>query len=931
MADIVGNASNYLTVASSAYQVFGLIINITQAIANEEIDSPEDFINLLLGGGTNTADELINQKLDDILGTVNALSDQLTEIGAELTQQIDAQTGLIINLDVVDQISTINAARSKLSSYDPYATEGSANHFSEGEIDDLKHDAETSLQNLIGIGNLIIKPTSGYTPNIDTIIAVANAIAYAVEFRLQVAGRFEGEELAANYVTGGLKAAAKFFEKVASYVPQNVDVDVSIDLHNVPSDGSYIKLDPGHDIDGDGFIDNVMYTYVYAEAVASVNNIGGLGYTFSTQRDPVAILQALPDIPLPEGSIMFGGTAGTINVGIVDTELLVNASGVPQFALDPALQVGSYNLVLQDEASMASLILKEIVRYDLLERLGISFADDGTQTNAYTAFAETLHQLTNGIEAGVDADGNVDGTEGRDLLKGNGSNNVVNGFGDNDTLYGYGGRDELNGGDGDDIIRGHTGDDVLDGGTGSNLMYGGAGNDILRADGSSRMEGGDGNDVLEGGAGRYIMFGGADDDKLIGGFENDALSGDEGDDVISGGGGSDMISGGDGNDKLSGGAGSDTMFGDAGDDLLKGGSGSGGDVLYGGDGNDRLVSGGGLSRLIGGAGNDKIEGEEGRSFGRFDTAVFAGERASYDLDATLEKVIVKGPDGRDTVAGVEYLEFDDTTVDVVRSSFVSVFNAWLASGSGAEDILIGNDEDENMSGGGGDDIILGGKGNDTIEGDGYLSVSDGADLLDGGAGDDIISGDGGNDKILGRNGNDDLNGGLGDDELRGLNGNDILRGHRGKDLLVGGKGQDQMFGGLGNDVLLGDDSDDRLDGGQGADRLSGGNGRDRLSGGTARDFLDGGAGNDLLTGGQGNDLFLFADGFGVDRIFDFDPTNDKEKIDLSAVTAITGFADLSAHHMSQSGSDVIIDDLLGNTIRLDNVLLADLGRGDFVF
>ncbi|PPB79351.1 hypothetical protein LV82_02978, partial [Albidovulum inexpectatum] len=56
-----------------------------------------------------------------------------------------------------------------------------------------------------------------------------------------------------------------------------------------------------------------------------------------------------------------------------------------------------------------------------------------------------------------------------------------------------------------------------------------------------------------------------------------------------------------------------------------------------------------------------------------------------------------------------------------------------------------------------------------------------------------------------------------------------------------------------------------------------------------------------------------------------------EKIDLSAVSAITNLADLMANHIAQVGADVVIDDLAGNTITLTGVSLANLDASDFVF
>ncbi|MCB1433898.1 MAG: hypothetical protein KDK75_15820 [Alphaproteobacteria bacterium] len=876
----LGNASNILTVASSVYQVLGLANNFIQAIVHDEINSPEDFFNLLLGGGTDAATEELNQKLDGILASVNALSDQLSTLGTELQQQIDAQTGLIINLDVVQLIASINSDRAQLSSYDPYAGPGEPGYVApEDQAAYFRGFTERSdlyLQQLVEIGNLIITPTAGYTPNIDIVLAIANAVANATEFRLQVAGRFEREEMAADRLTSGLDRAAGFFEAVSDFLPANLTTQATFEqrLYEL-EDGNPLVFPVEHD----GRIDDAIILYTYFDIDIAVN-MNGESIHLSTFQDPIASLQSStpPDLQLANFS-------GRWFAAYVDSSLFINVDSVPQFALPPILYTGIYDLNDTFYQSLAKVALQQVSYYDLLASIGISYDDTGAEANAYSTFAESLRELTNGIEdTSPDANGNIEGTDGRDLLKGDNGDNHINGLGDNDTLRGRGGHDTLNGGDGDDIIYGDGGDDVLDGGTGSNLMDGGDGNDHLTADGSSHMSGGAGNDVMEGGAGRYIMFGGADNDTLRGGFEDDALSGDEGDDLIEGGGGRDMMSGGDGNDILYGGAGSDTMFGDAGNDVLYGGN--GGNVLHGGDGNDRLVAGAGVNRMYGGAGNDRIEGAEGRSFGVFDIAVFSGQQSQYSFRVTLAKIIVEGPDGRDTLTNVESLEFDDGRVEVKHSSYVPLFDIWGATGGGAFDILIGADADDHLDGGGGDDIILGGNGNDMIEGDGVLSVLDGADWLDGGLGNDSIAGGGGNDSIFGRKG---------------------------------------------NDTLRGEGDDDRLSGAAGSDRLIGGAGNDRLLGGDGRDILNGGGGDDLLTGGSGNDVFTFKDGFGKDRIFDFALSGNKEVIDLSDVTAIVDFAGLMADHAFQKGQSVIIDDLAGNMIRLDNVALVDLSQNDFIF
>ena len=154
---------------------------------------------------------------------------------------------------------------------------------------------------------------------------------------------------------------------------------------------------------------------------------------------------------------------------------------------------------------------------------------------------------------------------------------------------------------------------------------------------------------------------------------------------------------------------------------------------------------------------------------------------------------------------------------------------------------------------------------------------------------------------------------VGDGVALNLSGNDIIRGMGGNDNLFTGDGNDKLFGNTGNDIL------------------DGGEGRDTINGGTGRDTIYGGAANDRLTGGTGYDVFVFADGDGKDVITDFNALHRFEDIDLSGVTAIKGFGDLMANHISQVGSDVIILDGASLLITLLGVDLADLDKGDFIF
>lgn len=187
------------------------------------------------------------------------------------------------------------------------------------------------------------------------------------------------------------------------------------------------------------------------------------------------------------------------------------------------------------------------------------------------------------------------------------------------------------------------------------------------------------------------------------------------------------------------------------------------------------------------------------------------------------------------------------------------------------------------------------------------------------------------DRLKGDEGDDILSGGAAADRLAGLAGNDRLLGGSGKDTLLGGLGRDSLQGGAGNDRLYGDAGNDRLLGDAGNDRLFGGAGADLLNGGIGRDSLSGGAGADTLTGGAGADTFLFADGFGRDRITDFTSGRGGDRIDLSDVDSITSFRDLREDHLTRVGGWAAIDAGDGDVIQLIGVSVAELSARDFIF
>lgn len=172
------------------------------------------------------------------------------------------------------------------------------------------------------------------------------------------------------------------------------------------------------------------------------------------------------------------------------------------------------------------------------------------------------------------------------------------------------------------------------------------------------------------------------------------------------------------------------------------------------------------------------------------------------------------------------------------------------------------------------------------------------------------------------------------DNILGTDADDPLFGDTGHDRIWGGLGNDTIDGGDDRDRLYGEDGDDLIDGGTGRDRLYGGTGNDTLNGGDDRDRLYGGDGNDILNGGTdrdwmyggaGIDTFVFAPGDGRDRIWDF--TDGEDLIDLTAyATTIDAVLASAVEH----DDHVILDMSNGDTIRINNVGLANLDATDFI-
>ena len=236
--------------------------------------------------------------------------------------------------------------------------------------------------------------------------------------------------------------------------------------------------------------------------------------------------------------------------------------------------------------------------------------------------------------------------------------------------------------------------------------------------------------------GSGILTGTADADQITGGAGNDTLLGNGGDDALEGGGGLDFAAyynsgsavvvqlsagtandGSGGTDRLSGiegvigSASNDSILGGGSADVLFGLGGA--DTIEGLDGDDALDGGGGNDRLTGGAGND--------------TVTASGERADYTVAAIEGGFTIadnRGPDGTDTVTGVEFFSFDDGVLPAA---------GLLNRPTTVDDLLTGTAGDDRIDALAGNDTVNGGAGNDTLIG------NSGDDSLDGGAGYDVAA------------------------------------------------------------------------------------------------------------------------------------------------------------------------------------------------
>lgn len=320
----------------------------------------------------------------------------------------------------------------------------------------------------------------------------------------------------------------------------------------------------------------------------------------------------------------------------------------------------------------------------------------------------------------------------------------------------------------------------------------------------------------------------------------------------------------------------------------------------GGKGNDTITGNDVANILTGGRGNDAINGGAGN-----DTAVFSGAYADYTITSTgtgsytvTDNV---GNDGKDTLTSIETLRFSDRDFTGGQNATAPIVAIALVDRSTDLDtfftftIPTGSFTDPN-----GDALTYSAKLEGGASLPSWLSFNAGTGTFSG----TPALGNAGTFKIV----------------VTASDGSETASDTF--EIVVGGDNAgDLILGTRRNNTLRGTDADETI-------RALGG--KDKIFAGAGDDTLEGGAGRDLLSGQAGADIFKFANKNGQDDIKDFSFA-DGDRIDLSAITAITGFDDLVSNHLFAWKGSAFIQISTGHDIYVVGVNANAMTEDYFIF
>lgn len=515
---------------------------------------------------------------------------------------------------------------------------------------------------------------------------------------------------------------------------------------------------------------------------------------------------------------------------------------------------------------------------------------------------------------------------------GEGGNDRLYGQRGNDSLLGGEGADRLYGGVGDDRLRGGPGDDRLFGGFGADSLDGEGGNDLARGDATIDAIGdsGGGSDTLSfatgatpgfpnsgsffddagfpaGAAGRGVYVdlgegfandglapsgGGVDEplepadnfsdfETVIGTPFPDYIVGTSGAETFYGGGGADLIDGNGGGDTAHGGADGDGCVGVGSDDcesdseeidlrdpgaiavgVMAAGNNTGPDVYLAGSDEDDSVT------VSYGANISTPDPNDGAvlfslaagSQGQFEAGTAGGCEAPSG-----GKVFCLLPEAPDSIL-LAGLEGEDELLAPSLPETVAV-------------VLLGNEDDDELSGGETEDTLIDGAGDDVVSAGGRddaLPNNGGADQLGAGAGEDLFISNAVCD-------GDALNGGGDRDNANWANFNAAISIEMAQQRagLIGPQGQPECANPALLTTLQGVED---VEGTGGGDNLVGDSGPNQLLGRTGPDNMLAGAGDDLILANSGDPDPTVDCGEGFDTaLIDFAPLTDGPPVACESV------------------------------------------------
>lgn len=675
----------------------------------------------------------------------------------------------------------------------------------------------------------------------------------------------------------------------------------------------------------------------------------------------------------------------------------------------------------------------------------------GTDTVLSSVSFAISNFVENLILTGTDAI-NGSGSGGNENITGNGANNILTGNGGNDILDGGAGADRLIGGNGNDTLvvdeigdvvvelsgqgtdtvvssisyalandlenltltgpenlngTGNNVNNVLIGNEGINTLAGKLGNDSYHVQNSSDTVvelANEGTDTVFSTV-NYVL--GANVENLTltgtksvsgtGNTLNNTITGNIANNILDGGAGSDTMIGGNGDDTYIidntgdritevAGEGTDTVqiamsytLGNNLENLTLTGSasitGSGNtlnNVLIGNEGNNTLTGGDGHDTMYGGGGADILKGGSGND--------------TYVIDDLSDTLSEGSSAGTDTVQSSITYTLLSNFENLVLTGTANI----NGTGSGVNNLLIGNsgsntlsglNGDDTLDGGAGADTLIGGAGNDTYvvdnaddvvvetSGEGtdtvqsYISLTLGANIErlaligtaaingTGNALGNVITGNAGSNMLDGGGGTDSLYGGYGDDTYiinntstsvfeNASEGNDTVQssisytlGANLENLALTGTNSISGTGNGLNNILTGNSANNILSGGDGNDILNGMEGADSMNGGFGDDIyiVDNGAdvANDVQRKNIGTDLDpIYVDG-GTDTVLSsvsFSLSTYMENLTLTGQNAANGTGNGLNNVLTGNSEANTLSGLSGND-RLEGGAGADTLNG----